>query len=77
MTESIRNRAIKCLLEQSGYAHPTDPAINFRMAFIVKNEIYLTQDAAERATHEYKPAAHIEVISYTEAYQTKYPQIEE
>lgn len=75
MKETTRQRAYKCLLRQGGYAPPEDPAINFRKAYVVNDEIFLTEDAAERATHEHKPHADMEVLTYSAAYQFFYPQI--
>lgn len=72
MTDNVRQRAYKCLLTQSGYVHPSDPAINFRKAYIVRDEIYLTEDAAEKATSETRPISSMEVITYNEAYFNTY-----
>lgn len=67
-----RIRAEKCLLEQSNYADPNDGGITFGVAYVVKDEIYLAEDAAELATHEYRPQAIIERVSYTEAYNNHF-----
>lgn len=68
MTEETRARAYRCLLFQANNVRPSDPFIPFRKAYVVRDEIYLEEDAAERATRETRPISSMEVITYMEAY---------